>query len=322
MPQKMETPAQRIEKVIKDFYAKFLKTPFVIPVAIALATAVYMLVVVYMSGFCLSGLITPLAMLGIFWKLGTKDVKRLLILGAIACIAFSVAIGIYLPYSWMNLGDPLVESDDGRFTEGTVTPMHGTASTAYNFTVTVNWTNLSYAQDVRLIVAGVGYFGEPEINVSMIMAPSTDPDSTSRQYYLETVVPNSMNIFIFGTVFRGNWTEVGELGPVTNEAGAIVASIMPAAFMSVFAGVLPIYALLLLMVWWTRRARRMRTEAYEKAIAEREKERAGVDKDEAKVPSLAKAMGTDKDEGFVCSECGADVPADAKTCPKCGEKFD
>jgi ribosomal protein L40E len=33
-------------------------------------------------------------------------------------------------------------------------------------------------------------------------------------------------------------------------------------------------------------------------------------------------MGLEKEEGFVCSECGADVPADAKKCPKCGEKFD
>jgi ribosomal protein L40E len=33
-------------------------------------------------------------------------------------------------------------------------------------------------------------------------------------------------------------------------------------------------------------------------------------------------MGLEKEEGFVCSECGADVPAEAKACPKCGEKFD
>jgi transcription initiation factor IIE alpha subunit len=86
--------------------------------------------------------------------------------------------------------------------------------------------------------------------------------------------------------------------------------------------VFPIFALLLLMVWWTKRARRMRVEAFEKAVAEREKETKDVPKVETKV-SLARAMGTDKAEGgFVCSECGADVPADAKVCPKCGEKFD
>jgi ribosomal protein L40E len=29
-----------------------------------------------------------------------------------------------------------------------------------------------------------------------------------------------------------------------------------------------------------------------------------------------------RDEKFVCSECGAEVPADADKCPGCGEKFD
>jgi len=318
----MPTPAQKIEKLLKELFDKFLKTPLVIPVGIAISTAVYMLVVVYASGFCLSGLLTPLAMIGIFWKFGIKDVKRLLIIGVVTCLVLALAMAIYLPLSWTNLGDPLVERDDGKITNGTVSPMHGTASTVYNFTVTFHATNFSEIQDVRLYVGGVGYFAEPEMNVTMTQIPSADPNATAFHYYYETTVPNSMNIFIFGAYVNGTWVEVGDLGPVTNDTAAIIASIAPAALISVFAGVLPVFALLLLMVWWTRRARRMRVEAFEKAVAEREKEHEGVSKDEAKVPSLSKAMGLDKDEGFVCSECGADVPADAKVCPKCGEKFD
>lgn len=317
----METPAKRIEKILKDLYSKFLKTPLVIPVGIAISAAVYMLVVIYMSGFCLSGLITPLVMLGIFWMFGIKDVKKLLIIGAVACLVFSAAMAVYLPYVWMNLEDPVVETEDGKITDGTVTPMHGTASTVYNFTVTVH-ANLSEISDVSLMVVGVGYFTDPELNVTMTMVPNSDPNATAFEFYHETAVPNSMNIFVLGAYVKGNWTEAGNLGPVTDEAGAIIASVIPAALMSVFAGVYPIFALLLLMVWWTKRARKMRVEAFARAMAEREKEREGLTKDEAKVPSLSKAMGLEKEEGFVCSECGADVPADAKVCPKCGEKFD
>jgi len=29
-----------------------------------------------------------------------------------------------------------------------------------------------------------------------------------------------------------------------------------------------------------------------------------------------------KTEKFVCSACGAEVPADATECPQCGDKFD
>jgi hypothetical protein len=151
---------------------------------------------------------------------------------------------------------------------------------------------------------------------------NADPNSTAISYYLETEVVNPMSVFYFGTPINGSWTYVGALGPVAGDFGGLIAWLSPTAFVSTFASVYPIFALLLLMVWWTRRARRMRTEAYEKAVAEREKEREGVGKDETKVPSLSKAMGLETDEGFVCSECGADVPAEAKVCPKCGEKFD
>ncbi|MBN1676958.1 MAG: zinc ribbon domain-containing protein [Candidatus Thermoplasmatota archaeon] len=317
----METPAQRMEKVLKDLFGKFLKTPFVIPVGIALSTAVYMLVVIYIYGFCLSGLITPLAMVGIFWFFGIKDVKKLLIIGVVACLVISAAMAIYLPYTWLNLEDPVVETEDGKIAEGTVTPMHGTSSTVYNFTVTVH-ANLSDISDVSLLIAGVGYYTDPEMNVTMTMAPYSDPNATAFTYYYETAVPNPISFFVFGVYIGGSWTSAGSYGPVTDEVGTIISSVIPAALISVFAGVYPVYALLLLMIWWTRRARRMRTEAFDRAMAEREKEREGLTKDEAKVPSLSKAMGLEKDEGFVCSECGADVPADAKVCPKCGEKFD
>ncbi|KQM12607.1 hypothetical protein AOA80_01445 [Methanomassiliicoccales archaeon RumEn M1] len=39
--------------------------------------------------------------------------------------------------------------------------------------------------------------------------------------------------------------------------------------------------------------------------------------------SQGAAVGTPEAvEKFVCSECGADVPANAKACPQCGESFD
>ena len=33
-------------------------------------------------------------------------------------------------------------------------------------------------------------------------------------------------------------------------------------------------------------------------------------------------MKPKKTDFFQCSECGAEVPSDAKVCPKCGAKFD
>ncbi len=321
LPQKMETPAQKIEKILKTQFEKFLKTPFVIPAGIAISAGVYLLVIAYMSGFCLSGLITPLVMLGVLWFFGIKSVKKLIIIGAVAALTFAAVMTVYLPYTWQNTDPPVIEDENGLISDGVVSPYHGEDTTYHNFTVTVNISNLSLLQEIRVIIVGVGYFTEPDINMTMDLVPGNYTNATSFDYYYVTDVPNPMNIFAFGAKVNGTWTVVGDLGPVSNDTGAIMTAVFPAALMQSYVSVFPIYLLLLLMIWWTRRARRMRVEAFEKAASEREKEQEGVPKDETKVPSLSKAMGLEK-ENFVCSECGADVPGEATVCPKCGEKFD
>ena len=321
MPQKMETPAQKIEKLLKAQFEKFLKTPFVIPTGIALSAGIYLIVIAYLSGFCLGGLITPLAMVGIFWSFRVKSVKKLVIIGAVAGLVFAAVMTVYLPYSWQTLDPPVLEDDAGRISDGIVSPFNGEATTMYNFTVTVNVANQSMLQDIRVIVVGIGYFTDPDMNVTMYQLPGNYTNATSFDYYYETSVPNPMNFFAFGATINGSWSVVADLGPVSNDTGAIMTAVFPAAIVQSYVSVVPIYLLLILMIWWTRRARRMRVDAYEKAVSEREKEQEGVPKDETKVPSLAKAMGLEK-ENFVCSECGADVPGDATVCPKCGEKFD
>jgi ribosomal protein L40E len=317
----METPAQKIEKILKAQFEKFLKTPFVIPAGIALSAGIYLVVIAYLSGFCLGGLITPLAMVGMFWFFGVKSVKKLVIIGAVAAMVFAAVMTVYLPYTWQGMDAPVIENDSGSISDGTVSPIRGDATTVYNFTVTMNVADESLLQDVRVIVIGVGYFTDPEVNVSMDLMPGNYTNATSFGYYYETSVPNPMNLFAFGAWINGSWVIAGDLGPVSNDTGAIMTAVFPAALMQSYVSVFPIYLLLLLMIWWTRRARKMRVNAYEKAVSEREKEQEGVPKDEKKVSSLAKAMGLEK-ESFVCSECGSDVPGDATVCPKCGEKFD
>lgn len=321
MPQKMETPAQRIEKILKAWFEKFQKTPFVIPAGIALTAGIYLLVVAYLSDFCLGGLITPLAMLGIFWYFGIKDIKKLILIGAVAALVFAAVLTVYLPYTWQNMDPPVIEDEKSIISDGIVTPFNGDESTVYNFTVTVNVANWSMLQDIRVVVVGVGYFTDPDMNVTMHLVPGSYVNATSFDYFYETTVGNPMNIYAFAARVNGTWTVVGDLGPVSKDTVAIMTSVFPAAMMQSYLSVFPIYLLLILMIWWTRRARKMRVDAYEKAVTEREKEQEGVPKDETKVPSLARAMGLEK-ESFVCSECGADVPGDATVCPKCGEKFD
>ncbi|MCU0861839.1 MAG: zinc-ribbon domain-containing protein, partial [Methanomassiliicoccales archaeon] len=62
------------------------------------------------------------------------------------------------------------------------------------------------------------------------------------------------------------------------------------------------FAFVLMAAWWMESSKK-RMEQLQKRKAQE------------------KALAESKDK-FVCSECGADVPGDAKECPQCGEKFD
>lgn len=77
--------------------------------------------------------------------------------------------------------------------------------------------------------------------------------------------------------------------------------------MSIFIQVGLLFFLLLVLNWVTDRSKGKMAEA-QKAQENKAEER--------------KAETKGGKEKFVCSECGAEVPVDAKTCPQCGEKFD
>jgi hypothetical protein len=111
-------------------------------------------------------------------------------------------------------------------------------------------------------------------------------------------------------------------GPMSKDTNAILSLMLPLSLISTFVSVFPLYGLIVVMIWWTRRTRRMRKDQMEKWEEEHAKEEAKKPKQDAKVSLQRKAMGLEDEGTFVCSECGADVPAAATKCPKCGEKFE
>ena len=337
----METPAQRMMKYLSELLAKFSKTPYVIPAGIAIATGVYALVLIYAGTFCLSGLIAPVALLGIMWQFGVKGVKKLLIIGAVSCLAFSGVWAWYYTDYYQHVDPATATSTETvvsnnitvpMMADGKVTPLFGTSSTVFNFTVTFNLPDNSTTwpiENVSVAIANIDFPSARSHNYSMLRIAPTDNKTV--HYYYSSTVSRPINQFIFWANVSNTWiiatehregTEYAMNGPIHEDSYAVAVPLIPVGVMQVFVSFYPIYALILLMIWWTRRARKMRVEAYEKAISEKEKETKDIPKEDTKVPSLAKAMGLEKGEDFVCSECGADVPAEAKVCPKCGEKFD
>jgi len=333
LPHEMETQAKRLEVYLKGLFQEFKKTRLPIPIGIALSAGVYALVLLYAGTFCLSGLITPLFILGIMWQLGVKGVKKLLIVGIVACIACAGVWVVYFTDFYQHIEPKIATSENATLADGKVTPLFGDSSTMFNYTLTVHLPGANTTvEEVSVATASVAFPSAKANNYTMLRDFARS-NATVWYYYYNTTVTRPINQYIFWAKVNGTWhiaderladgTELAINGPIYTSTPAVMAPLVPISFVQSFVGVYPMYALLLLMIWWTRRARKMRVNAYEKAVEERAKEKEGIPQERAKVPSLAEAMGKETSgEGFVCSECGADVPAEAKRCPKCGERFD
>jgi ribosomal protein L40E len=321
----MPTPAQDFQKWLKEAYAKFLKTPWTIPVAVGLSALVFYLMLLYMITTCLVTLIPPFFLWGILYVFKVKDIKKLIVVGAIGCfLMMLVAIGFFVvQLQTFDLTE--ATSSNGVLEDGRIDPRLGDSSTLYNFTLTVNLDrNDTLVSDVRAVVSGLDH----EINQTMNLL---NRNETVASYYYLTTISDPINYYRFIATVNGttliaqDHLEGGDawmIGPIASNWVDVAMPLFYITGIWLFAQFFFMYFLMVGMVWWTRRAKKSREEQLHKWSEAKEKAHAESPKDESKVPSLAKAMGLDKEDTFVCSECGADVPADATKCPKCGEKFD
>jgi hypothetical protein len=334
-----KTPAERIQEMLKGWVKEFSQTPYVYPVSIAIAAGVYYLILVYAANICLINLLTPLVLLGVLWMFNVKSIKRLAIIGLVAVVVLSGIWLVAYTQFYMNAEPGVAASEDGTtLTNGTVAPFRGSGSEVYNYTLTVSLKNESgniiHFTNVTVAIQSVDFPGATYANHTMILLDSNNVTLIERYYY-STQLPSAINAYAFWAEYPNGSVEIGGVwdvggvslvqGPFPTSTGAIVSALLPFSVVQTVLNVLIAYLLIIGMIWWTRRAKRIREQQVEKWRKEEEEKEALKPKStQLKVPSLAKAMGTDKGEGetFVCSECGADVPADATVCPKCGEKFD
>jgi len=330
----METPGERFVKSLKKWLKDFSKTKYAIPTIIALSCLVYYAVVSAFSIVCFSNLIAPLFMLAMLWSIGVKRVKKLLLIGAIATLLFAAVLTVVIITQLQHMDPPVAESVDGRIT-GNLDPRYVDKNEPFTFRLTVNLTDpnmIVNSANVRLI--SIGAFDSADNNLTMTLESQYANNVTNvymYNYTLTTTTSRPVNQFIFKVNLNGTWVTAGEVdaldklfyiqGPIFKDSFALAAPVVVSALQIDFFYVFAPYAIILGMIWWTRRARRMREKQVEKWQAEQAKLDEGKPKQVSKVPSLDAAMGK-TEEGFVCSECGADVPADATVCPKCGEKFE
>lgn len=334
------TPAARIKKVLDELFVKFKKTPYTIPVAIAITVLIFYLMMAYIPGSCWIGLIPPLLLFGLLWQFEVRRVRKLLLYGLICALAVMVVATVFLVSSFQSLEMETAQSAgaDPVLVNGVVDPTTGGKTTLFTFNITVRLNEPGVnVTDVKVNITSLTYTR----NETMAMVGGNA--SLNETYYeYVTTLSEPINQFHFVALVNDTWVRAGDyiddrfipiVGPVFSDPWAVAVPVLQyVTLYQAFLQFFPIYAILSGMVWWMRRARRMREDAVKRWEEKRKEMEAKVPEDKKKIattastsdtPSLERAMGlTPEPDTFVCSDCGADVPGDAKSCPVCGEKFE
>ena len=291
----------------KAFWGKFRTTVYFRLVYLTLVALIGMLLLMSFST-CFALLLIPVLILLVPHAFGERRLRSHAV-NVIFVIALSTALYAPLATSDVVTRPQAPQAFDGvraDFAAGLVTPFRCgdvpcPANTAFNFTVNVTSTDAGFTdQSVELVVldlVGIDVRGQ-----TLTMIPLEDRNlSNGETFYLNTTLPPAFHIFNFnivnasGAPVEGTF---GSAGPFNAGYDVHLATIwLRAFFFSVF--ILFGFYLMLMLYWWTRRARQVRGTMAP--------------------PEAKRAEGGGE---FTCTNCGADVAETAAKCPKCGAVFE
>jgi ribosomal protein L40E len=284
---------------LKGRFLKFRTNKYAIYVGLALTFIVCSLLLLYSSYLiCFGLLLVALAGYYIPVLFGMKSKKKLAVWGIVLILLLAVPYSLTTIDQQKNAESTKIGTADGSMSNGTVTPFYGNASTVHVFSVEV--TNSTYS-NVRVIVYDVQ-------TSAVIVNETMDSEDGTLYTYSTTLVNKTSYGYWFAADAPGDYvtTSGSNYGPLHVDDTALFIYWYPLILLVLFIEVGVLYFLLLFMGFWIDRTRARQADA---------QKRQGPN------VTLPPAKGG-KEEKFICSECGAEVPASADRCPQCGERFD
>jgi len=288
---------------LKSRFLEFRKRKYAPLVGLALALVVGSVLTYFLGAVCFGALLIALVGYYVPYYFGFKDKKKLAVWGLAFILVLSIPFTLGSAVGNVNAFEDFpLESANGVLVGGHVDPFRGEAGTAHTFNVTL--TTEATGAEVRVIVFDQANFEELG-NLSMAEA---GPAVGGTNYSLTTdIAGGSLYSYRFVTNATGSWISTMEgYGPVHWTDTQIFTYFLPFMALALMLQAGLLFYLLLLFSWFTDRSKARMAEAM--------KQREQAQKPAAPVEG--------KEEKFVCSECGADVPANAGRCPQCGESFD
>jgi len=232
---------------------------------------------------------------------GLKDRKRLAAFGLVLFLVIGLSLGGALYSTVANYEVQDLSSENNLLVEGTVSPSQVEPGDLLQFSVVL--TSGDTDADVSLLL--YNNWGEPEDNPNYTMAFSHNSSLGAVYTFNTSSLEEGVYYFQYG-VNDTAWTDTPQtFGPVNADLNKVLSNSLMSGTVYSFYSMAVLFYILILLTWWMDRSK--------KKIFEMEQKRA-QNKD--------KKVKDAKDEKFVCSDCGAEVPGEADKCPSCGASFE
>ncbi len=288
---------------LKERFLQFRKKKYALALGLIIAVLLSSVLTYFVRTICFAHLLIAIIGFYIPYYFGLKNRVKLAVWG----LAFIFILAV--PFTWVTvIGDVnsydghALESTDGLLVNGHITPYRGDLGTTHTFNVTVT-DGASRDYSVNVII--IDQFTLEEFNHTMVRSGAV-PGGVNYTFSTNEF-GDSLYIYQFQTDATGDWVSTDlSYGPVHQSNSDIFIYFFPIMALSLLIQVGMLYYLLLLFSWFSDRSRKRA----EQIMKEREETKRG-----------GKSLESGR-EAFVCSECGADVPAHAGRCPQCGESFE
>jgi len=253
---------------------------------------------------CFSIPFSAVLMFGLPYWLRERRIKHLALNGAVIFVAAALIFAALFAQS-LSGNDPIpvrvTGAGDVTLSNATVTPGRGPPGAPYTFSANLTVPGGANASNYAVYVNLTSVDGAIT-PLNMTPTDVNDTDLADGKGYSFTVLLGDRIYFFWFFVTVQNGTSLTtfvtpfRVGPITAGYATFYGFSLEIGFLSL---ILPIalYFILLMLFWWTTRARM-------------ERRRLGM------------ASEAETDTGFMCTNCGADVPAAAAKCPKCGAVFE
>jgi hypothetical protein len=307
--------------------------------AIYIPLTIPLVLLLMLVPYCLAPILAAIVTFGIPYLLGVRSVKIFLKAGIVIIIVTGILLGVLVTYFMYEQIYYFEEKkiSDTELVEGIVTPYLGSKSTSFNYTV--KYIGEESPENITVYVNITDVYDE--------LIKSVPLKNADGLYYNETTLDENVNYYYFSAYLHnsGEWIETDEetrgFGPITIPFSDMLGSQIMQGVLILFFNVGLMFFFILVLFWWAKKARQDREKLYRAPEAEKEEEEeeeemeeggeeeefeeegkeggedVTIDEEESSKEGKVEAKGE-----YTCTSCGADVDADATSCPNCGEEFE